>query len=319
LDAVTASTSPPTKAASDQLRIAAGVVHYRAWPEVRSTIDGLLAQTRRPDELVLLDHASGDGSPSHIRAAYPQLDLVEAPDNRGPAGGLQRLVKELLSRDVDAVFLLPDDIELAPDALEQLAARLDGDPGLGAVGPLVAHQRARDVVFYAGGDINRRTWDLKFREQPSRLADWKGTPPQEVDFLETGGILVRSAAALSAGPIAEHFYYILDDVDFTLQMRAKGWKLECVPAAVAWQDLGDSSRETLLTPISPYLAVRNRLGLLARNAPRRMLARELLRVVSWLVRDAVRPRTGSRAGLKPAAMGLVDFCRGRWGPPPAGV
>ncbi len=312
-------TGSVTEHRRDRLRVGAGILHYRSWPEVRSTIDGLLAQTRQPDEIVVLDHASGDGSPAEIRAAYPQLELVERSDNRGPAGGIKRVIDELVSRDIDAAFVLPDDMELAPDALELLAARLEEDPELGAVGPLVAHQRAPELVFYAGGYIDPRTWDLEFREKPARVSDWKGRPPHEVDFLETGGILMRTAAARDARPLPEHFYYHLDDVDYTLQFRARGWRLECVPSAVGWQDMGGSSRESLMIPMPPYLYVRNRLGLIARNAPRRMLARELLRVVSWLVRDAIRPRTGSRAGLKPAARGLVDFCRGRWGPPPAGA
>jgi hypothetical protein len=82
---------------------------------------------------------------------------------------------------------------------------------------------------------------------------------------------------------------------------------------VAWQDVGDVSGD----PFDPYLAVRNKLGLIARTAPRRMVAREVLRVVSWLIRDAIRPRSGSRADLGPRLRGLIDFCRGSWGPPPA--
>ena len=292
------------------------MLHYRAWPGMGETLDGLLAQTRRPDEVVVVDHASGDGSVVHIRDAYPAIELVELEENRGPTAGMNRLISEIMQRGVDAVFVFPHDIELAPDALEHLAIHLEDNPRLGAVGPLVGHQRDRERVFCAGGHVDPRTWDFTFVDQPSRMGSWRGRPPHPVDFLELGGILLRADAVRAAGGLPVRFYYMHDDLDYTLRIGSLGWGLECVPAARAWQDLGDPGRTDLIPPPPPYLQVRNRLGLIANNAPRRILAREILRVLSWLVRDAVRPRGGSRSDLWPRFRGLADFCLGRWGPPP---
>jgi GT2 family glycosyltransferase len=302
-----------------QLTISAGILHYRFWPGVRETIDGLLAQSRLPDRILVVDHASGDGSADQIRQAYPDLEVIELPENRGPAAGMSGLIATLLDHDGDAFFVLPHDLHLAPDTFERLAARLEEDPGLGAVGPLIGHQADRERVFYGGGYVDRRNWDLELRAEPARMADWAGKPPQQVDFLELGAILVRAEAARQVGGLPEHFYYLHDDVDYTLQIAAAGWRLECVPAALAWQDLGDPARAQLVAATPPYLRVRNRLGLLARNAPRRIVARELARTALWLLRDAIRPMDGSRAELWPRFRGLVDFCRGRWGPPPPGL
>jgi GT2 family glycosyltransferase len=292
------------------VKIRAGILHYRYWPGVSSTIDTVLAQTRRPDEIVVLDHASGDGSAQKIRETYPQVIVIEAEENRGPAVGEQMLVQHLLSEECDAILILPDDIDLAPDALETLAARLEADPTLGGVGPIVAHQNRPDRIFYAGGFIRRHNWALHLLHEPEDLAAWKGREPHEVDFLETGGVLLRAEAARPVGVGAEHFYYFLDDVDYTMMIAAQGWRLECVPAAVAWQTLGEPGP-------SPYIQTRNRLGLIARNAPRRLLLRELVRTVYLLVKDAIKPPDGSRADLRQRLRGLVDFSLGRWGAPPS--
>lgn len=310
---MSSSSAGPTP---ERLSIAAGVLHYRAWPAVRSTIDGLLAQTRQPDQVVVVDHASGDGSAEEIRKAYPQVDVVELLENRGPAGGMSSLVSTLMEREVDAIFVLTDDTELARDALAHLADRLEREPQVGAVGPVIAHQRERDRVFYAGGDIDPRTWDLQLRHKPERLAEWEGRPPDRVAFLVLSGHLVRREAVRQAGPPSERFYHHWDDVDFSLRVGACGWHLECVPAAVGWLDLGGPAREAILVEPPPYVSVRNRLGVIARHAPRRMVVRELARTVSWLVRDAIRPRSGSRADLPLRLRGMIDFCRGRWGAPP---
>jgi GT2 family glycosyltransferase len=220
------------------------------------------------------------------------------------------MVKVLLSRGFDAILIVPEDLELAPDALERLAGRLEEDASIGVVGPLIAHKDDRERIFYAGGYVRRHNWTLEFREQPSRVSEWRDRPPQLVDFLQTGGALLRAEAVRQAGHNDERFYYWSDDVDYTLRIRALGWRVECIPGAVGWQDFG--------TP-PPYIATRNRLLLLARNAPRRFVARELARQVYWLGRDAISPPAGSRADLWPRLRGVVDFCRGRWGPPPASL
>ena len=217
------------------MRIGAGVFHYRFWPGVRSTIDGLLAQTRKPEVLLVFDHASGDGSANEIRAAYPDIEVVEAEVNRGPASGAHTAVDLLLERDCDALMSVPHDLELAPNALELLAKRLEEDPAVGVAGPLIAHPHDRDRIFYAGGYVRRHNWSLEFRELPAELSAWEGEPPRAVDFLQTGGALMRAEAARQVGNSALKYYYWNDDVDFTLRIGTNGWRVECVPAAVGWQ------------------------------------------------------------------------------------
>jgi len=292
------------------MRIGAGVLHYRDWPEVRLTIDALLAQTRRPDHILVYDHASGDGSAKEIRAAYPEIEVAEATENHGPAAGENRMIQALLAKDFDAIFILPDDLELAPDALEHLANRLAEDPAVGVVGPLIAHTRERDRIVNAGGHVRRHNWSLAFRHVPVALADWEGKAPHAVDFMQVGGSLIRDEAARDAGGCEEKFYYWGDDVDYILRIGSFGWRIECVPAAVGWEEFGEPP---------PYIATRNMLLLIARHAPKRFVAREFVRQVYWLGRDAIHPPSGSRADLWPRLRGLVDFCRGRWGPPPAGL
>ncbi len=288
------------------MRIGAGIFHYRHWPGVRGTIDALLAQTRRPDAIVLYDHASGDGSADAIRAAYPDIEVVDAPDNRGAVAGENRIRRLLLERDFDALYVSPDDLELAPDALELLEARLEEEPAVGAVGPLIARPADRERIVFAGGYVRRDTWALDFRDSPPLLSDWAGTPPQQVDFIQTGGMLMRTEVARQAGEMSEKYYYWMEDVDYTLRIGKLGWRVECLPAAVGWQDFGRPPG---------YIWTRNRLLLIARNAPKRFVPREVARQLYWIGRDAVNPPDGSRQELWARFRGVVDFCLGRWGRP----
>jgi GT2 family glycosyltransferase len=291
------------------MQIGAGIYCYKAWPEVRATIDSLLAQTRKPDHVVVFDHASGDGSVERIRAAYPDIEVMEAAENRGQVAGENACRRLLLERGFEAVYVSPDDLELAPDALKHLEARLEEDPAVGAAGPMIADPHDRDRVWYAGGYVRRDNWSLEFRGHLSPVSEWIGRPPQSVDFLQTGGMLMRSEVAREVGDMEERFYYSHEDVDYTLQIGKHGWRVECVPAALGWEEFNR---------LPAYIESRNRLLLIARNAPKRFIVRELARQTYWLVRDAIRPQDGTREELWPRLRGVVDFCRGRWGPPPEG-
>ena len=291
------------------MRVGTGVLHYRSWPEVRETIDALLAQTRPPDELVVFDNGSGDGSAERIRDAYPTVQVRSVAANLGPIAGMNRVIDLVLELGVDAVHVVTDDCALAEDALEQLMARLEEDPSLGAVGPVLGYSSEPEWLWSAGGEIDSRNWDTGHPRLAPTVSQAGRRAPYEVDWLDGSGVLMRAEAVRQTGRYWEPFFYLFDEPDYHIRMRRLGWRVECVPAAAAWQEPGSPN---------PYMLVRNRFGFLARNAPRRILARDIVRVVFYAARDTVRPRPGvRRAEVAKRLRGLVDFLRGRWGPPPS--
>lgn len=291
------------------LRIGAGIVHYRFWPEVRATLDALCAQSQLPDVIVVIDNGSADGSAEAIRDAYPDISVIAIGDNRGPIGGMNLALDALLERGVEAILLLTHETLLAPDALEVLGARLEQDDRIGVVGPLLGYLSSRDRVWSAGGEIHPRTWDTDHRVEPRQVSKWEGHPPRTVDWLDGACLLLRSEAVRRAGSLHEDYFMVFDEVDYQLRLKELGWRAECVPAALAWQEPGAQPA---------YTFTRNRLGFLSRRAPRRMLARELVRVVYYCARDAVHPRRGvARSDVARRLHGTIDFLRSRWGRPPA--
>jgi GT2 family glycosyltransferase len=54
----------------------------------KTCLDALLKQTYAPIEIIIVDNASEDGSQAYIREHYPQVTLIELPENRGFTGGM---------------------------------------------------------------------------------------------------------------------------------------------------------------------------------------------------------------------------------------
>jgi GT2 family glycosyltransferase len=287
------------------MRVGAVVLHYRLWPQVRSTLEGLASQTRPPDDLVVVDNRSGDGSLGELRAAFPEIEIVETAANLGYAGGMNVGTRMLMQRGVEAVLLLTHECRLAPDALEEMVDRLEREPGLGAVGPLIGYRTRPDTVFSAGGVMDRR-WRPQLVREPALMATWASAPPHAAEWLHGSCLLLRGSAIRQAGEMDERYFLYFEETEYLLTIGRLGWRVECVPAAVAWQEPG----------IQPtYLWVRNRLRFQARTGRPRHVVREAGRLAASIVRDSVFPnRRATPVQLQARRRALFDFLARRWGP-----
>jgi GT2 family glycosyltransferase len=104
----------------------------------------------------------------------------------------------------------------------------------------------------------------------------------------------------------EGYFLYFEETEYLLTLRRLGWGVECVPAAVAWQEPG--SQPT-------YLWVRNRLRFQARTGRPHHVVREAGRLAVSIARDSVLPgRSVSPAQLRDRRRALLDFLGRRWGP-----
>ena len=113
----------------------------------------VLADASREYQFLVVDDASSDGTPAVLepyQRALP-LTLLRCEQRRGWAAGVDLLVREALKRTDrpkrDAFVLFPADFSCSPEALPELAKRLDSGADL-AVGeaPDVAGTRLERLV-----------------------------------------------------------------------------------------------------------------------------------------------------------------------------
>jgi rhamnopyranosyl-N-acetylglucosaminyl-diphospho-decaprenol beta-1,3/1,4-galactofuranosyltransferase len=289
------------------MKIAAAILHYRNWPEVRGTIEGVLGQTRRPDEVIVIDHASKDGSAQEIEVAYPGVRVVVLPENTGPAAGFAQLMRIGLDNGADAVLTVTDDAMPTVDALEHLEARLLDDERVGAATALIVSLEEPGKVTNAGGFVVPGKGHWYNSRQPGTVQEWEGAPAVRVEWVQLGFTLVRAQAAEEVGPYPRQYWHWGDDAHFSLEMRKRGWSLECVPGAKVAQHFGTPSED---------LRQRNWLEVIYRTAPRRVVVRELARTAMWIVRDGVAIKSPDRRrSARMKLRGLRDFALRRFGSP----
>lgn len=93
------------------------ITAYNQAPFVAATIESVLAQTRAPDEIVLVDDGSTDGTADAVKRFGARVRLVQQR-NRGVAEARNRVVREARG---DVVALLDGDDLWLPHKLERCA------------------------------------------------------------------------------------------------------------------------------------------------------------------------------------------------------
>src|ERR1700733_3945146 len=96
---------------------------------LKEALSSLLRQTRRPDEIIVIDDGSTDDTAQVVASFGPQVAYVRKLTGGKSSAlnlGLQRSSHEL-------IYILDDDDIAADDAIERLAGALQNNPGYGFV------------------------------------------------------------------------------------------------------------------------------------------------------------------------------------------
>jgi GT2 family glycosyltransferase len=224
-------------------------------------LDAVAAQTRRPDELVVVDGASSDDS-LRIVAAHPaEARVVQLGENLGFGAAANRGIAAVSS---DLVALINTDVVLDPDWLERTVAALAADPGAASVATkMVALDDPSRI--YDTGDFLRRD-GLAIQRGKFRRDEGRWDVAGEVWGACAGAALYRRAAVIGVGGFDERFFMYLEDVDLALRLRLAGWGCRYEPVVARHASEG-SSRE-LARPVTGWVA-RNTLLLVAKAFPPR--------------------------------------------------
>lgn len=98
------------------------IPHYNGIDLIDACIASVRAQTLADVEIIVHDDASTDGSTEHICTHYPDVRLIESPDNVGFCVANNRMAAIARGR---YLLLLNNDAALLPDALETLRAEAE--------------------------------------------------------------------------------------------------------------------------------------------------------------------------------------------------
>ena len=229
----------------------------------------MLAQSVQGDfEVVFVDNGSGDGSVELVRERYPKVSVVPLARNRGFTGGNNAGIAAAAGR---FVVLLNNDARMRPGCLAALRAAALSDDRAGAVTAKLVFADRPGVIQNAGGLLLSDGGGAD-RGAGEEDAGQYGLREEVFGFCGAAALLKREALE-DAGVLDDRFFMYYEDTDLSWRMRLRGWRVVYEPAAVVEHEHTATSREW--SEFFTFHVDRNRVLMLLKNAPLRMVVRSL--------------------------------------------
>ena len=270
----------------------------------------------RPDEVIVVDNASVNGTASAVRQHFPDVRLIVNAENLGGSGGFNTGLRRLLSeRRARHVWLLDSDVTVAPGALAALRAEVAKNPSTAIVGSLILRRDAPDTVQELGARIDFDTfeYDLLYKDHPMSTV-----APQavNVNYVPACSLLVNLEKASHVGLMDEGYFLYFDDIDWCTRMKRAGYRVIATPASRVWHREGGRNRASNL-PV--YYWWRNAFHFFMQGVGSSSDADAFLRVFlkRAFVAMVVSRRMEKPNSYRTLVSAIWDALLGRRGPAPA--
>lgn len=186
-----------------------------------------------PFEIWVVDNGSTDGSPEAVKAAYPDVRLIENTENKGFAAANNQALRQMNGR---YALLLNSDARLTDGAAARLLAFMDSTPGAGmACGQLLNPDGTLQnsianfptlLTLISNETLLRILFPRKFPSKRRRY-----TVPIPVESGIGACLMVRKTAMDAVGIFDEAYFFFFEETDWAYRMRQAGWQIFFVPSA----------------------------------------------------------------------------------------
>lgn len=213
---------------------------------LREALARLAGQTRVPDEIIVVDDASTDGTAALVRGQFSHVRYIRLPQNMGVAFARNMAVANSTG---DYLMFLDDDSWFRdPDGLEKALAFIAPRPDVGAV--VMNIQEPAQQLFASDGE------------------------PEDVGGYIDCGTLFRREALEKAGPYVPAFRWGGVEPDRSVRLFGAGYRIVGLPRVAITHQLTMKTRNLSR---NRYLAHRNALLRECLRAPAWLLPYRFLR------------------------------------------
>jgi GT2 family glycosyltransferase len=179
--------------------------------DLRENLASIRRQTVPPDEIVVVDNHSHDGTPEMVVAEFPDVVLIRMPHSA--YGACETFNIGFASARGEFVGILDDDVVLPPDFVERMLAEFDREPETTAIlSPKVVEPEMPDWYLNAP-EVNTARY----------LATFRGC-----------GSMARHDAIRKAGYYDERFFIFGNERDLTTRLLNLGYRVKLVPEVVVF-------------------------------------------------------------------------------------
>ncbi|WP_240730888.1 glycosyltransferase family 2 protein [Deinococcus sp. S9] len=194
-------------------RVGIVILNWNGWQDTVECLNSLQGLSYPNFEIIVVDNASTNDSVKQIRKRFPNIHVIESPDNGGFAKGNNLGIKAFMAAGVDYIWLLNNDTTVSTLALTEMVRLAQNDQRLGIVGSvLYEYDRPGVIQAWGGGSLNHLFGLTKDLKRP-------GVP----NYITGASMLINSRVLIDIGFLEEAYFFYMEDVDFCLRAIEKGF------------------------------------------------------------------------------------------------
>ena len=214
------------------------IVTYNAMPWLDRCYSSLRASTL-PCDIITIDNGSTDGTPSYLKANFPEVELVENSSNLGFGKANNIGLQKALDEGYDYAYLLNQDAWVMPDTFARLVGISQQHPDFGILSPMQLkadgqHLDDKFAINVIGTHQHTRpllTEDLYFHRQEGAY---------EVTFVMAAHWFITRRCFEQVGGFSPTFYHYGEDDNYLNRTRYWKFRIGICPEVQAVHDRADS-------------------------------------------------------------------------------
>ncbi|HSE89352.1 MAG TPA: glycosyltransferase family 2 protein, partial [Candidatus Binatia bacterium] len=215
-------------------RVGVVILNYNGKALAEKCLRSVMESSYPNKDIMVVDNASSDDSVAYLRALFPEVTVLENPENFGVAGGRNRGFREAVSRGSDYILSLDNDAYIDPSLIGELLAVAESDPGIGVLGPKTYSDDGSDRIQCAGGRITY-TQNVCSERGAGEKDCGQYDKIEDVDYFPGCGFMARREVFEKLDFVDESFHgYGHEDTDFCFRAAQLGYRVVYVSKAVMW-------------------------------------------------------------------------------------
>jgi len=215
------------------------IVNWNNYSDTKECLESLTQLSSDNYQVMLVDNGSSDDSSRLLKEEFPEIHLLNLPENLGFAGGNNVGLEYALKEEYPFILLLNNDtIVQKEDFLDELIQTLEDEQSVGAVGPAVEQADGiTQLSILPYPDIGNSIINSLGLYYPNH------NKRKYVDSIAGCCVLVRREAILQAGLLDENYFMYGEETEWFFRIRKKGWKVLFLPIKSIFHKGGASSKK----------------------------------------------------------------------------
>jgi GT2 family glycosyltransferase len=233
------------------------ILHWNNFADTQACLRSLLKIKTVPFRIWLVDNHSTDGSLEKLQVEFSEVTYVCNASNLGFAAGNNIGIDRALEAGCQMVLLLNNDTEVEANFLSELLKTIVSRPAVGIVCPKILFLNPKNIIWYAGGFLNKIA-GCTYHRGTNQQDQGQYNTAKQIDFATGCAMLVKREVFDQIGKLDPDYFNSHEDADFCLRASRAGFACWYVPSAIVYHKLA-RSMGGIRSPFYLYYRTRNHL------------------------------------------------------------